>query len=376
MTLRSSLQKAGLLFLGLAIAIVSIEAALHIWTPPVLDFKHVRQADPLFHHSLKASSSYRDITPEFDVEYRINAMGLRDSEYVPTGGKEFRIVMLGDSFTEGGIVPVESCFVKLLERSLNTRSGGSLRYVVFNFGVASYSPILEYLVLKEKALALKPDLVVLNFDMTDIQDDFMYGEDADFDSTGAPLVARPTSYTAGQVRWFPRGKIQTFLREKSYLVSLILKFARRLKPNQQIRSGDILAGTYSHTVDTVDGPWRQYFDRSESYIKFARELCKARGIPFVLTVYPRGHQVSSIEWAEGRKQFGLEATVVNSAIFSSLATFAKKESIPYLDMTQAFRRRSDGHLYYQYDQHWTTEGHRVAADTLLQFLFLNRFTVR
>ena len=40
----------------------------------------------------------------------------------------------------------------------------------------------------------------------------------------------------------------------------------------------------------------------------------------------------------------------------------------YLDMTPAFKRCSDGTLYFAEDPHWTSRGHKVAADTLQIFL--------
>jgi hypothetical protein len=370
------LVKSSLLVLGTGIAVLGVELGLRLWTPRVLAYKAVGLSDPVFNHAFRPSSKYREITTEYDVEYAINSAGLRDYEYVPTTADEFRIVMLGDSFTEGGGVPVESCFVKIVEYRLNAEFGHSRRFTVFNFGIPSYSPILEYLLLKEKALSLHPNLVVLNFDMTDVQDDFMYGQDADFDSLGVPIAVHPSIPSYGFVRFFPRGIVQTSLHEHSYLFSLLSVWVNGLKPAQQIRSGDITSGVYSHTLDSSDAPWRRYFDQSESYIHVSWSLCSKHHIPFVLTVYPTGHQVSDLEWVIGRSRFGLGLIVPQSAIFKSLAIFARRDSIPFLDMTPAFRERSNGRLYFRQDRHWTPSGHQVAADTLTQFLLSRVFASR
>ena len=54
--------------------------------------------------------------------------------------------------------------------------------------MSSYSPILEYLFLRRVGLSLHPDLIVLNFDMTDVHDDLVRTGLARLDERGLPLA--------------------------------------------------------------------------------------------------------------------------------------------------------------------------------------------
>jgi lysophospholipase L1-like esterase len=73
---------------------------------------------------------------------------------------------LGDSITEGIQVPVEQTFGKLAEKQLNAKLRRPIQ--VINFGNSGYSTVQEYLLLKEKVLRYKPDLVVLNYSSRDM----------------------------------------------------------------------------------------------------------------------------------------------------------------------------------------------------------------
>src|SRR5437667_702309 len=124
-------------------------------------------SDPVLHHRLRPNIVAR----VHGVEFRTSSLGLHDREYPaakPAG--VFRILLLGDSMTEGGGLALEATMAKQAEALLN--AGGCQSPIeVVNGGVSSYSPILEYLYLDVLAPRLAPDLVVLNFDMTDVHDD-------------------------------------------------------------------------------------------------------------------------------------------------------------------------------------------------------------
>ncbi len=364
--LKQSLKNLGLLLFGLLFALAVSEMLLRAWTPDSIAYKHVRQPDPVLHHSLKPSSSYVLKTSEFEVEIRTNSMGFRDREYDPTDRDKFKILVMGDSFVEGYGVIADSCFVRRVERDLNLH--GTIGYRVFNFGVASYSPIIEYLLLRSRGLDLNPQLVILCFDMSDIQDDLLYGEFAELDSSGIPVKVVPRVLPSGRPSWFlPQGAFGDFIRKYSYVYAFLSPLVDRFKA-EPIAGLTTLKGRILHTEDSVTGRWQRYFERSESYIKDVSDLLRARGINLLLVVYPWGHQVNANEWTEGRKLLGLEQRTYNSAIFSSLERFAQRDSIPFLNMTETFRYHSNGHLYYRIDEHWTNEGHRVAADTLAEYL--------
>ena len=97
----------------------------------------------------------------------INNQGFKDSDFVIRKEENLiRIVMLGDSITEGVFVRLGATFSDVLEVLLNEKArakGSDLRYEVMNFGVGGYNLEAEVETLKEKALLHNPDIVILNF---------------------------------------------------------------------------------------------------------------------------------------------------------------------------------------------------------------------
>jgi len=100
------------------------------------------------------------------VMVRTNSLGFREKEYTVerTPGVP-RIVVLGDSFTQGLGVDFEDMYVKRLEASL-IRSWGPTE--VINFGVSGYSTALELATLREVAARFRPDLIIVGYVLNDV----------------------------------------------------------------------------------------------------------------------------------------------------------------------------------------------------------------
>ena len=98
------------------------------------------------------------------IHEKINSRGLRDSEYTyEKPSNTFRILVLGDSFTEGYDVEINDLFTEILESKLNTSSfdSSSIRYEVINAGTGGYSTDQEFLYFEIEGIKYKPDMVLL-----------------------------------------------------------------------------------------------------------------------------------------------------------------------------------------------------------------------
>jgi hypothetical protein len=96
--------------------------------------------------------------PEFSYPRTTNSWGHVDKEWsVEKDVSTFRIITLGDSFTEGDGSPADSCYPRLLENRL-TRLG--YRVEVLNAGICGSDPIFGYRNLIDRLITLRPDLVV------------------------------------------------------------------------------------------------------------------------------------------------------------------------------------------------------------------------
>ena len=146
-------------------------------------------------------------TSEFDVDFAINELGLRDDPMAdpakPAG--TFRVLMLGDSFTLGFTVDRQDLFVDQLERWWQAEG----RAVdVINAGTEGYSTDQAILWLAEHGATFQPDLVLL----------FPYDNDLYWNGQ--------TDYMGRQKpRYAPDGKLETGpLGERGrHLVALALR---------------------------------------------------------------------------------------------------------------------------------------------------------
>jgi len=99
----------------------------------------------------------------YGVPFFTNEEGFRDAANGPLASKgpgEFRVVVLGDSFTVCAGVPFAELASTRLESLLRSRAGSRPVRVV-NLGVAGYSIIEHAALLDEVALKLEPDCVLL-----------------------------------------------------------------------------------------------------------------------------------------------------------------------------------------------------------------------
>lgn len=320
----------------------------------------------VYHHRLipgKASITW--LPGEYYTVVRANSLGLRGSELEsPKRADSYRIVMLGDSFTMGKGVEEEETFSSRLAERLNSEalSLPHPRYEVVNAGIDSFSPLLEYLLLREEWGELDPDLVVLNFDMSDLVQDTYYqsqvfyteagelrgastrdGQSLDmsgYDGLGRWLN-RNTFYTAMAFRWlFPPGE---------WVVA-------------HMATPELLRHTLAGSENDFDREWRLTL---RNLHRIAR-MCAAREVPFVLSVYPWAHQVSPELSRTAMREFLEPGYALGRRSVGTLRNFARAYDVPFLDATPAFRDRYSANpdLYYDLDLHWTPAGHEVMAEAL------------
>lgn len=133
--------------------------------------KDVIEFNPLFGHLHKPNLKYKWRGRGFTGEVSTNSRGLRDREF---GYKKkdgtFRILVLGDSMTEGVHVKGKETYPKVLEELLN-RYGERQVFEVINAGVVGWGTDSEMLFFRHEGYKYEPDMVLLAFNpWTDISD--------------------------------------------------------------------------------------------------------------------------------------------------------------------------------------------------------------
>lgn len=344
-----------LILLGMAIfsSILILEIFLEFTAIP-----GCKQGDPIYDHSYIPNCVSRFTTAEWNTAVTINSAGLRDDEITPKTEHEFRILMLGDSFTWGYGVEQEQTFSELLQQQLQLQGIN-----VINAGATSYSPILEYLFLKNKGLQFQPDMVILNFDLSDLQDDYLREKKAQFQEEELIAVYNPEKDGFG---YNLRKRIQI----TNLINSIFVWIDKTLPPPTEIDArliSDIRYDRYGLTREQALEQEEEHWERTFSYITKIAELCEENNITFVLSTYPYGHQISNQEWVTGRHNAGLlREEKYSDRAEKKIEQYAKEQHILLISMFTGFRlaEQQRAPLYFSYDGHFNQEGHAVAAEIL------------
>jgi hypothetical protein len=389
-------------FFALFVALLVTEVSLRIFAPHPLDKSLIEQYeyskrfsenmqqhgttmkvfDPLFHHS-----TYPNRTSEGELEghpYRIttNNIGSRDHEdYFEAKPKNtFRVALTGDSFTVGLYVDDTETYAYYLMEKLKEASSGNKSWQLYNFANVSYSPLLYWQQYARTISKYHPDLLILAIDNSDLQDDYYYEQDANFDEQGNLLGFKDVHYSffLGQVRNIgtPEERVQTLEKKMNSRWERFLNWGtshlqmavhiRDFLSRNNFKRGDIADDRLGHTREGVD--WTAHWQRSAKYLQKTVQLAKKDGAQVLILFYPYPHQVNGTDW-ENRKQMGYEmGKVYDTPMRKWLADFAKKEGVDYLDTFDAFRQSGIHDFSFQGDPHYLPNGHQLLSRVLFEYL--------
>jgi len=318
----------------------------------------IRVPDPKFHHGLRPSFAQMDQWGPMSYKLATNQLGFKDSETRNVGfqADRYRIVFIGDSFTEGIGFPHEKTFVGVIERSLADRG-----VEVLNAAVVTYSPKLVFLKLDFllREAGLRFDELAVFFDLSDAPDEIVYSDYRWDELKGrglAPPVGRFRVTGQGPQNWY----------DYSLLYRTFSRLALGLDPWKQT--------IYTHQESGRSFPYHgersEWVDAGVLYSRWARlglesgafyldriiDLADEFGFKVSLTIYPWAKE---IKWGLGR-----------SANVEFWEKFTSTRQIPLLNLYPAFmdpekRKETVWKLFIPEDSHWNEAGHRFVAEQWL-----------
>ena len=167
--------------IGLGLGLVLAELAIRVHRygfdsllPSVMNSLHPIGTSGMIRRSIPELGY--ELKPNLDelykkVPFQTNSVGLRDREYALRKPENtFRVAVIGDSFTMPTGVLMEEAYHSRLEDSLNGAAGergSAQRYEFLNFGVGGYQLPQYFAILRERALAYQPDLVLIGLSTND-----------------------------------------------------------------------------------------------------------------------------------------------------------------------------------------------------------------
>ena len=321
---------AGNLLLAAASTLLALaggEAALRIFRPvqylkPPEPEKYRSREESLYRPSQVPGLTY-EMRPGRDgvfegMRVRTNLLGMRGAEPESDPSAVYRIVVLGDSFTFGFLVEERDTFVSLLQDRLGAGPApGGKKVEVLNLGVVGYTSRDEAVVMKTKALPLRPRGVIIAYILNDPEID-----------------PRPSLHKYfDPVPWWRR----------SHLLRLLALGFNSLQV-KLYGGGDYIR--YLHAPGRAK--WRSVEEAFRSIAADAR----GAGSWVVVAIFPITPKTS---WADYR-YVDLHAQVARAA---------RAQGFGVVDLLPAFRTRDPKDLVVSpSDDHPNALGHRLAAEAI------------
>jgi lysophospholipase L1-like esterase len=255
------------------------------------------------------ASEERRFLGEREIDVRHNARGFRDVELAAAKSGRPRLAVFGDSFVWGYDVQVGERFTDLL-------AARHPEWEVMNCGVSGYGTDQELLLFERIAAALRPEVVVLEFNPVDRGDNRLAvnhggygkpifrvdGDALDLENVPVPLL--------GKARW-----ADSALYRQSYAWRLVV--------------GGAAAPSALAPVD----PTERLVDRMQ----------------------------------EESAAFGARFVILLEGVDDAMRAHAAAREIPVVEVEPALRARAAAGIPLRYPGHgfhWTPEGHRIVAALL------------
>lgn len=265
-------------------------------------------------------------------------------------------VAVGDSFTFGHMIPLDSCFVELLERKLEAD--------VANLGVTnSFGSTQIERTLKRNGLPLHPKLVIWAAFVNDWMEDtlFLAWEGIDrsldgqfefprsrsiWDAMRRHIYVTPSKRAEGMAQSPPLDAIVRYERD-----GLHLSFDATSYAAQDLRIPAIAKG----------------WETSRTAIRRAAKASLAAGAEFIVMTIPTKEDVYHDRACEVLSY----AKECRPAVFcSAIEDFCREERIHCLNLYPVLKKHADEgeQIYFGEDGHFNRLGHAIAAAALFEFL--------
>jgi len=325
----------------------------------------------LAHHELKPSRAYlvRHNETNRKVRVTVNSFGFRGQEPIlPKPPGTLRILCLGDDSTFAAHVAETETFCARLQEMVAQERSTSVE--VFNAGVPDYCPLLSYLQLRHRLLGLAPDVILLNFDMSDISDDHAVRWFVVSDASGNPANCP-----------HPGLEMPRQGNRRSVLDALLLPQWGRQRLNAFL--ADQTSRVASTSIDfprskylwLADAPpdWEDAIEQAFSSLELIRDLVEGQRIQFFVTAIPAPWQISAAATTGGgiRERLGIPADGLyrSRRPFEMLSDYCRQRDIEFIDVSPEFQSQSSGQrLYLKYAAEFSPEGHELYARELVRKL--------
>lgn len=384
-------------FVGVVLAVL-IPLALLLLLEAVLGIVGVPK-DELIRYAHPANFNQHREYVEFEYEFETNSQGLRYKDIpLKRRGEEARVLMLGDSFTEGYGVEADETFGAVMERYLERRNGRPVAFI--NGGLSGAGPLQYWRMFSVVGHRYDVDGLLICLNSTDLSDT----PDVVSQSDLHDFYPRRSGLNKIMHTLFPRTR--TLIKrvktkkpsetpEPTEFVAAVTGEARRLRFSEQrinewknklppklvaavdegrfngkiLSCGLLTPHLLIESLDLRTGRAERKFRAMTAVLDEIVKKASGVGTEVAVVYIPFVLQYDSTQYEPDIPLIQMGAVVrqewltERTEIQKRLDRWTGDKGIPFLDLTPAFREAisdSTG-LNFRLDGHWTPSGHRVAA---------------
>lgn len=324
-----------------------------------------RKAHPVYHHGLVKNFEYSGAEwGDHGYTVRTNSLGFKDAQIrdislTPTGK---RLIIIGDSFTEGVGIEFKHTFVGLLAKQLAKKN-----IEVLNAAATSYSPIIYYRKIKYllETIKLKFDQVLVLIDMSDMEDEALGYEFDRYENViskgdparlgAATIQAEESLKSTGQPK--PPMSFKEFFTQYTFftgrLRNILALYKGYVRPWEQ-------ALNQRRAMWTLDD--KLYKEFGESGLKLAtthmnqlKQLLDKYHIKLSIAVYPWPDQIYNRD--------------INSKQVKHWQAWARQQRVKFINLFGIFINDDKPSVvinkyFFTGDVHWNKQGHLLVFKAL------------
>ncbi|MCX5759429.1 MAG: SGNH/GDSL hydrolase family protein, partial [Candidatus Hydrogenedentes bacterium] len=382
---QSRIRNAALLIVSLLLSLVLLEFGsrliLPAYRPPMTSYIY----DPKYLFLTRPNADYRhsiqvsERTTQ-DVVFHLSSLGFRDREYGEKEHGEYRILMLGDSFTMGHATRNDNDTIPKLLESILTQELDRIpehpsQVSVINAGCGGAGPIQE-LGMLERGLTLKPDLVILEiFPQNDIENSLelvnkrQRAYDVDWQNAlreyqGMNIFPYRAEMAVRRASCLYRFFVARFEHNEN-LIARFFSIAKILpsfdlpgfSPNED-RPSFLEVNLKEWYPELEEG-----FDILKDDMVAIVRMCSQNGADFIAYTIPDYNEVSEQAWASYQEQYKGQVEYVHLNGLKKVAVFLEEQCIPNFTIFDALK--AHGHVddeYYRFDGHLSEIGNSIASE--------------
>ncbi|MBN4080379.1 SGNH/GDSL hydrolase family protein [Beggiatoa alba] len=330
---------------------------------------HYRRTHSVYHHDL-AKNIHHYLAEWGKQDYLIdtNSLGFKDRSNlnIPLVSASKRILLIGDSFTEGVGIKFEFTFAGLLQQHFKTSN-----IEILNAAVSSYSPIIYYRKIKYliERSGLKFDAVVVFIDLSDIEDEalgYKFDNNGDVITKGnaSNLGAAPgkpgnnkiLNDTKSDSRSSPLS-MKEFFTQYTYFLGRLRNLAALLKSKthswQEALNKRRAMWTMDETLYNEFG--KQGLEIAAKHMSLLKAYLDAKNIPLTVAIYPWPDQIYNND--------------IHSKQVIFWGSWGKQHKVDIINLFNVFipAREPENTIkqyYIKGDIHWNKAGHEAVFQAL------------